>query len=491
MPRIRWSWTSTVVATALCAATPTALAQDAGGMDASTGDVTVTDAADAEGGASLLCPDAVRSVSAPVAFTRSGPVDFGPGTGMRMVGDRSTVGLEYNLLFSGRYETGMRGQLNVRWPRSLTITAEGEPMGGYLDVTFGLRMLGRLYVLGVGIDLPLSYIIDDHEGHGRSVFTPWAWNYEGTDVHLNVSAWRTIYRRSFYIGGDEYPVELMARYNMVARIRTLEIGFPDRSMPNAIMNISQITRDMPEAIYPPPRNGDLELLTRWKAQLRYEGRIELRVVVRRRVCAYGICSTVDFSAPEFPIVVSRETLPDPFDQAPRFQLPVARVDLPELDFGDVRIGESVTQNLQVFNDGLATLGVEATPPAEMAFTVGPGACIRARSSGNIPITFTPPRVGTFRTELTLNGNGTIGSPTTVVLVGNGVTTMTRPPSSRRDAGRLPDGGRVGDGGEYFGPEIEATCGCRTVGGPNSRSARAMPIVATALGAMLLLRRRRK
>jgi hypothetical protein len=93
---------------ALLALAAPARAQDAGATDGDTG------ATDGGPRTSPTCPDAVWNASAPVAFMRSGPVDFGPGTGMMMVGSRSTVGMEYNLLFSGTYQTGMRGRLNLR-----------------------------------------------------------------------------------------------------------------------------------------------------------------------------------------------------------------------------------------------------------------------------------------------------------------------------------------------------------------------------------------
>jgi MYXO-CTERM domain-containing protein len=416
-----------------------------------------------------VCPDAITSASAPVVFHRSGPVDFGPGTGMMSVGDHSTLGLDYNLLFSGMYDTQMAGHLHMTWPPSLSITATGDPNGGYLDVTFGLHMTATLWVAGIAIPLPLDVIIDDHTGHGRSMFTPWAWNYEGTDVHLNVSAWRDLYTTTVSVGSSNINVALQMRYNVDASIKTVEIGFPDHSSPTAMQhNLAVITETMPVAVYPPPRDGNLDLLTRWKASLRYQGSFEFRINTSCAdppwvdpVCAAatGILGAVLRPISTPPLISSIDTLPDPFDQAPHFDLPIEHIAQTEIDFGDVHIGDSVMLPLTADNPGRSTLALDPQP-AQSPFTVGMGACVPAGGTVQIPTTFQPPSVGTFQSRILVNSNGTIGAPTVVVLTGNGVTGPTRPAASH-------DGGVSGDGsaGEYRGAQIDASCACRTAGAP--------------------------
>ncbi len=492
MPMIRW-----VPAAALLGVTlsfgPLVHAQDAS-MDA-TMDAAPSDGSTSDGSTHTgpTCPDAITTASAGVTFTRMGPVDFGPGTGMSSIGSHSGLGLDYNLLFSGRYAAEMRGHLDVNWPRSLSVTAVGEPMGGYLDVTFGLRMTATLWVAGTPIPIPLDILIDDHEGHGRSVFTPWAWNFEGTNVHLNVSSWRTLYSTSMDVAGSGVNFDFQMRYNMDASIRTVEIGFPDRTSTAMVQpNLSQITVDMPVALIPAPRDGNLDLLTRWKAQLRYQGSFEFRVVPSCASsldlycrAATGLLGSILGTISTPPLVTTTDTLPDPFDNIPHFDLPVQLVDRREIDFGDVHIGETAMDMFTVRSTGRSTLAADISSATDPQFHVGPGGCIPGGGNMDIPVTFTPAGVGQYSTTITIASNGTAGAPSEVVLVGRGVTT----PTVRPDAGGLRGGEAGSDSGpEYHGPRIEAGCGCRTAGKShtNGLALLALGTVATALAS----RRRR-
>ncbi len=474
-----------------------AAAQDASMVDAMV-DATASDAmSTADGGTVSLpvCSGAITTASGPVTFHRAGPVEFGPGTGMNSVGSHSSLGLDYNLLFSGNYEAEMRGHLNLDWPRALSITAVGEPNGGYLDVTFGLRMLATLWVAGQAIPIPLDVIIGDHEGHGRSMFTPWAWNYEGTLVHLNVSDWRTLYSTQLNVAGSDVIFELQMRYNVDVEIQTVEIGFPDRSQPTALQtNLAVITESMPVGLYPPPRDGNLDLLTRWKSKLRYGGRFEFRINPRCAssfdlTCraATGLLGSILGTLETPPLITTTDTLPDPFDNMPHFDLPVQQVDRAMVDFGEVHIGETATDQFVISNPGRSTLASDTGTSTEPAFVVGPGGCVPAGGMLPVPVTFRPTSVGQFTTEIMVNSNGTVGTPTRVVLYGRGVTTPTMRPNAVTDGG--VNSGRDG-GPEYFGPRLDAACGCRTPGGNGSRGQSVAFVAMAAVAAVLAQRKRR-
>ncbi|MGZ4779644.1 MAG: Ig-like domain-containing protein [Thermoanaerobaculia bacterium] len=489
MPIIRWVPAAALLSASLAVA-PSALAQDA------SADATSDGASSDSGMPSTLpiCPDAITTATGAVTFHRMGPVDFGPGTGMSSIGSHSGLGLDYNLLFSGQYDTEMRGHLNVDWPRALSITAIPEPNGGYLDVTFGLHMTATLWVAGTPIPIPLDVVIDDHEGHGRSMFTPWAWNYEGTNVHLNVSAWRTLYSTTFNVAGSDVNFDLQMRYNVDASIRTVEIGFPDRTSPALMQpNLSQITVDMPIALIPPPRDGNLDLLTRWKSQLRYQGSFEFRI---NPSCASsfdltcraatGLLGSVLGTISTPPLITTTDTLPDPFDNMPHYDLPVQQVDRNEIDFGDVHIGESVNDMFTITSAGRSTLAAEVVPSTQAEFTVGPGGCISAGGTLPVPVTFHPTSLGQFMTTITVRSNGTVGTPTQVVLVGRGVSTPTHRPVNMSDGGA-----RSGDGStEYLGPRIEAGCGCRTAGGESTGHTGTL-LALSGIAAAVVSRRRRR
>ncbi len=435
-----------------------------------------------------MCPGAVTSQTQPIVFRRTAPIDFGPGTGMRSIGSHSGLGLDYNLLFSGRYDTEMRGQLTAAWPRPITLTAAGDPMGGYLEAWFGLRMTATLWVAGNPIVLPLSFIIDDNEGHGRSLFTPWAWNFEGTVIHLNVSAWRTIYRRTLNVFGSNVEFQLQMRYNVDMSIRTMEIGFPDRSSPSAAtVNLAEITAMAPEAIFPPPGNGMLELLTRWRSQIRYRGSLEFQIVPRCAdsldlACrvATGLLGSVLRSVSTGAIVESRDVLPDPFDQSPRYTLPVQHVESTYIDFGDVRVGQTVELPIVIDNPGAAPLATQSSASPASEFRVATTEqCVPPGGVGRIPVTFTPPRIGSFRSEILLDSNGTLGTPMRVTLIGNGAM-ETRPAVAQTDGGR-----RSGDGGRRYAGDIEGGCQCR-VGRSTRTPGSGAAAIAFACCAMFVL-----
>jgi hypothetical protein len=426
-----------------------------------------------------------------------GDVDFGPGTGMSSIGSHSSLGLDYNLLFSGNYSTSMRGHLNVDWPRSLTITAIPEPMGGMLDVTFGLRMMATLWVAGSPIPLPLDRIIDDMEGHGHAVFDPWRWHFDDTTplVHLNVSAWRTLYTLTVNVAGSDVDFELQMRYNVDVDIRTVEIGFPDRTSTAAMQpNLAVITETMPVAIYPAPRDGNLDLLTRWKSELRYQGSFEFRVNPSCHssldlVCraATGLLGSVLGTISTPPIATSHQQLPDPFDNMPHFDLPVQEVDRQMIDFGNVHVGETVMDHFVVTSGGRSTLAVDTGASDLPEFTVSPGGCVEAGRTLDVPVTFHPTSVGQFQTEIEVNSNGTVGTPHRITLYGRGVTTSTM---RANDAGNADGGANAhsGDGGEYLGPRFDAACGCRT---PGSTGRNGYAWLALGAAAVVMANRRKR
>jgi MYXO-CTERM domain-containing protein len=495
---------SAMLAIALSSIAPAiAHAQDAGLRDAGP-------PVDAGGGGTLpmlpSCPGAIDTANVPVSFNRNGPVDFGPGTGMRMVGSRN-FGAEFNLLFSGTYRLAMAGTVHVNWlggVSPLTLSTTGSPGTGAFNVTFGLRMIGRIFILGVAIDLPLSRIIDDMEGMGMRTFDPWQFTFnDATKVELPVSAWRRIYNNSVTIAGDDYPWEIQARYNMQAWARTAEIGFPNRASGAAGNVFGAINETTSAVTVPVPADGRLNLAVRWKPQLRYRGTIQLRLIVSRRVCVLGICTNVDVPTGDdfLPIALSNESLPDPFEPTDQpVLLPLANFNDPEIDFGSVMLGQTAMQNLIILNPGASTLAAGVSAPSDPTFRLGMNSsCVSAGGMGSVPISFSPTSRGEFRSEVLVASNGATNNPHRVRLFGIGAD-MTRPPVGR-DGGTSDGGPTRRDGGgsgpgevpsEYNGPQIDAACACRVPAAPaRSTPSRTVALAAlAALGAVAARARRR-
>jgi hypothetical protein len=482
---------SVAVAAAVLSLAGAAHAQDAGGPP--------------PGGMPTLpmCPGAINNGEIPVSFMRTGPVDFGPGTGMQTVGDHN-FGIEYNLLFSGNYHLNMAGNLLINWLNGvapLTVTTTPRPMSGLFDVTFGLRMLGRVWVLGVAFDLPLSAIIMDNVGMDRKVFDPWQFEYtDATHLMLNVSAWRTVYSRTLTIAGMNYPVEIQARYNMEAWARTKEIAFPVRMGGAAGMTYGALDAAHMSVAIPTPTDGRLNLAVRWQPQLRYRGSLQFRLVVRREVCVAGICTRVDVPTPEnfAPVAMANEPLPSAFEPTDTpINVALVRIDERELDFGMVRVGTSGMQQLLVMNPGASPLAMALTNPAEAAFRIGMNtACIPASGSSMFPVTFSPTSRGQFRSELMVVSNGASNNPARITLVGEGAE-VTMPPAVRPDGGRA-DGSGSTDGGrgargttEYSGAQLDAGCACKAPSAPQSPNGPLGAVLGTGLCATLALRRARR
>ncbi len=456
-----------------------------------------------------MCPGALTTGDVPVSFMRTGPVDFGPGTGMQSVGDHQ-FGVEYNLLFSGNYHLNMAGTLHVNWlggVAPLTVTTTPRAGSGLFDVTFGLRMLGRIWVLGVAFDLPLSQIIMDNVGMDSAMFDPWEWEFGmPTHLQLDVSAWREVYSRTLTIAGMSYPVALEARYNMEAWARTKELAFPVRMGGAAGMTYGAIDAAHTSVAIPTPTDGRLNLAVRWQPQLRYRGSLQFRLIVRRQVCALGVCTTINVPTPDnfLPIVTSNEPLPSAFEPTDTPVLvPLVRIDERELDFGMVRVGTSGMQQVLILNPGASPLALALTNPAEAAFRVGMGnGCVPPAGSTMFPVTFMPPMRGLFRSELLVNSNGASNNPARITLVGEGAE-VTMPPAAIPDGGRrdsgsggsgpIPDGGRRSRvGTEYSGAQLDAGCACRAPSAPMSPSNAPLGALAgAALCATIITRRTRR
>lgn len=456
-----------------------------------------------------MCPGAVNNGDVPVSFMRTGPVDFGPGTGMQMVGDRN-FGIAFNLLFSGNYHLNMAGTLHVNWlggVAPLTVTTTPRAGSGLFDVTFGLRMMGTVYVLGAAITLPLSAIIMDNVGMDSATFDPWEFEYsDRTLLNLNVSAWRTIFSRTVTIAGMQYPIEIQARYNMEAWARTKEIAFPVRMGGAAGMTYGALDAAHMNVAIPTPADGRLNLAVRWQPQLRYRGSLQFRLVVRREVCALGVCTNIDVPTPDnfAPIAMSNEPLPSAFEPTDTpILMSLVRIDERELDFGMVRVGETGMQQILVLNPGASPLAAALSNPAEAAFRLGNSSgCIAPGGSSMFPVTFTPPARGPFRSELNVYSNGASNNPARITLRGEGSEVTM--PAVRSDAGndgsaRNPDGrggGGNGSGGrdtsEYSGAQLDAGCACRAPAAPRTPSNMPLAALATAaLCATFVSRRSRK
>jgi len=447
-----------------------------------------------------MCPGAINTADIPVMGTAMGRIDALPGTGPGMLGS-SSIGLEYNLLFSGEYRLNMNGTLHVNWlggVTPLTITTTGTPATGLLFVRYGLRMMATLRFLGARIPINLNTIIMDNESSGMAMFDPWQWELsDATRVYLNVSAWRDIYTNSIVVAGDTYNYRIQMRFNMTTRARTEKIEFPNRAGGAAGMVFGALTGTTPAVNIPVPPNGNLDLAYRWVPRIKYVGTLQLRLVVDRRVCTPGIpiCTNIDFPTPDFAgITLDNEILATPWERSTPVLLPLAQLNEPEIDFGSVRIGTTGMQQLIVLNPGASPLAVAVSRPGEPSFALPTASgCAAPRGMLSLPVTFTPPSMGSFRSEVTIDSNGATNNPARVALLGIGAM-ETRPPTGRdggtggTDGGAPPrgDGGRRANG--VFDVQADAGCACRASTQTHGSNRGRWAILAMGAASALLARR---
>lgn len=455
-------------------------------------------------GDDLVC--AATSSRTRVRFAGSGPVEFGPGFSGTL--GSSQLGLSYNLLLQGTYDWVMPGELTVRWPPAIRVGAVGDPNQGRLSVQYGLRLQTSVNILGNTIALPLTDWVGmaDRFERGQSMFTPWAWNGEGTAVRITASE-RLLRQDSVPnvpLAGTLY-YRMYGRYNLTTTIRTREIAFPQAS--------SSITAMNAEAEVDPRTNGDLNLLASWRGALRYVGSFNLRVQVRCQntvtvpVIGIVVCDPNTWRDVEGEVPFAQATEQQfSNDQNTLVMLPgVEAMPSFEVDFGQVRLGLQGRQVITLRNPGRLTAGVTPEAPSDTQFQAATDPlCITGGASRTLSVRFTPNSVGRFETMMTLRATTPGVAAVQLRLVGEGVDTTTPlRDAGARDAGVATDGPPTSDppldGGVPWEPPPEGEdagvlteapdsgCSCSTPGTAPARSG-AFGLVALAFAR--LARRRR-
>lgn len=447
---------------------------------------------------------AVRTATSPVVFSARGPVDFGPGFTGSVGG--SALGADYNVLLSGDYDWVMPGELRLRWPPSMLVTAVGTPDMGRLTVQYGLRLVLTLRLLGASVPLPLPMWVGmaDRSERGMRMFTPWAW--QGTDTAVTVTASERLLRE----GDVMVPVaglvhyRVWVSYDLTTTVRTREISFPQA--------MSAITEMRPEAEVAPTANGDMNLPATWNGSLRYVGSLRPRVEVSYNVCLGGFCTrrtdTAINQAIPFASAMEQQISQD---QTIRLTLPGATT-MPDyrVDLGRVQLGRQGREVIRLGNPGRQTVLFTPTAPTETAFEVSTDPlCVAGGATRELSVRFTPTRVGTFESDFLL-ATSSPSMPTVMLrLVGEAYDPLSgrdaganpgtdagvvrRDASPGDDAGTAdPDAGVVdtdAGGGEIY-EESPAGCGCRVGEGAAPAGDRGWVAGLGALAVALLRRRRR-
>lgn len=447
---------------------------------------------------------AVRAATSRVEFSARGPVDFGPG--FRDTVGSSTLGLDYNFLLMGDYDWVMPGEIRVRWPPSMRVSAVGDRNGGILTVQYGLRLVLNLRLFGGTFPIPIAGFIGmaDRYDRGATAFTPWAWTGDDTAVRITAS------ERLLREGDVSAPIvnnvhyRIWVSYELTTTVRTNEIAFPQA--------MTAITATNPEADVATTANGDMTMPATWRGVLRYVGSIRLRVEVEYNAPLPTRSTLVNVAIP-FASAMEQQMSAD---RNVRLQLPGATSDpVYDVNLGRVRLGLQGREVISLGNPGSVTTLFSPTAPTDPAFTaVIDPLCVPGGGSRQMSVRFTPTRVGMYEADFAIPTSSPSVPVITLRLRGEGyddaVDAGPVAPSDAGSQGRdggvtprdgggafgdvsvtTPDGGAGDpDGGDLVVEQLPGGCGCSVPGG-RGRAGGYGGLALAALGLAAARRRRRR
>jgi MYXO-CTERM domain-containing protein len=368
-------------------------------------------------------PDATQCAAAPVAFSKEIelPIAFGFDTGWVPQGSPLQVHLFANLFATSWID--LAGELETRWPESLTLEAVPTPGAGTLGIHYGVEVgaeaMVQIEVLGQTYTWtgPIPYIPQfDFQVESEESFDPWAFDgvtvggstMEATLAQVDVTSFIGV-----DIPGLSGGFELNVMMDLDATYRTDQIRvFEPDGMLVAGGAITSASPPVTSALYLGGPSVDYDVQP--VGTVVYDGTLHL-------IPAFYI-DTIgpDFSIPiaDIPIPFSIDQKDWQFDKArvhvplPDIALPAdeetqggGEFELPEtLDFGQVWVGTSAPLAIQIHNLGEAGLVSELTASdaslvlAANALTVNPGA------KASVVVNFEPTVAGDFAGTIVISSN---------------------------------------------------------------------------------------
>ncbi|NUO53955.1 MAG: choice-of-anchor D domain-containing protein [Polyangiaceae bacterium] len=438
-------------------------------------------------------PDALTCQSGPVAFSKEIelPIAFGFDTGWVPNGSPLQVHLFANL-YANSF-VNLAGELETKWPESLTLEAVPKPGAGALGIHYGVDVGAEAHVevevLGQTYQWtgPIPYVPQiDFQVENETAFDPWAFDgvtvggstMQATLIQVDVTSFIGI-----DIPGLSGGFELDVAMDLDATYRTDQIRVfePD----GMIVAGGAITANQPltSSIFLGGPSADFDVQP--VGTVVYDGTLHL-------IPAFFI-DTIgpDFSIPiaDIPIPFSIEQKDWQFDKA-SVHVPLPDIALPSddevpmgggefptpvtevLDFGDVWVGTSKPLAIEIHNFGEAKLVSDVTASdaalvtATNELTVAPGA------KASVVVNFEPTVAGQLVGTITFASNDPDEPSRTVEVHGNAVEQAVEgeePPAVDE-------------------PDEDDGCNCEAAGSPSSSGSAAWLLAGLAL---VLGRRRRK
>ncbi|MBI4954731.1 MAG: hypothetical protein HY908_22105 [Myxococcales bacterium] len=417
---------------------------------------------------------------APIAFARKDtlPIEWSFDTGWIPSGSPLQVHLYAGVYANTWVE--LAGQLETSWPDTLTLRAPGKREGGAIGYHYGLEVGAQasvtITVLGQSFnwtgDIPYIPQID-FQVEGAQIFDAWGWSPGGTVASQTQTVTLAQVGIADIIGGSipgidggfelDAAMELAATWtNHAIAIRTTD-GAPVTGGPIVIED-GATTSDY-------PGGPSIEFDVNPEGVVSYDGTVHL--IPAFYVELLGQSWSIPIA--DIPISFPITDLDWSFDaERVHVPLPDVVVQVQELDFGEVTVGEERYGGYPIGNVGEAeaevAIGVtdpENFPLWDESLWLDPGVDLEGA------LRFAPKSEGHFEAELYLTSNDPDAPQQVIILKGEGIP------------GPVPPGAPAGP----ESPEASSGCGC-SVPGATSQGELGLALAGLGLGAVALRRRRR-
>lgn len=432
--------------------------------------------------------DFVECASAPISFRhRIGlPINVDLDTGWVPAG--LPVQARFRAALVGGTEVRMAGQLVAGWPTPMVLQAVGDRDGGQLSVDYGVQVSARVRLnLDTGIgradwEGAIPYVpMIDFRATGMSTFNPWAWNPAVTARGMtarqrvaDIPLTDAIIRIPGISGG--LTIEISAEIEASWRTSRMTFGLDAEPITEARPRTQAVFSAGPFAQYSPRVEGEFA----HTGTLHVYPSLYVSLLGRRW----------QLQVADIPIPLG------PFRTAVTTEPSIARIGLPdiastvnELDFGDVRVGETAERVIPLANTGEGSgriVNVEGDGPFTAPTRAG---MLPPRSRAMLVIAFSPVRPGMADGDVVVTTSDPDSPRVRVRVRGNGL-----PGLLPEDAGVAEDVSVTEDAGvpadvapAGIVSEADGGCGCRA---PGRSGGRRTDLAWIALLGASLVRRRR-
>ncbi|HJL00105.1 MAG TPA: MYXO-CTERM sorting domain-containing protein [Polyangiaceae bacterium LLY-WYZ-15_(1-7)] len=392
--------------------------------------------------------------------------------------------LQLRLTFdlAGQTDITMGGTPTVSWPAPLEVRVPGRPGTGSLAIDYGMELKAyfRFDVEVAGVrytfedEIPIPFLPDDLRLLDETGFDPFLFPPEEPAVVMDATSRFQVVELDLAGGfipipgvGGGLAIDLQG--DLETRYRTDRIVVAD-ALP--LEEEGAVTVVGPDDHDEPGFGPGKDLLVHPEGTLDQTGRILFFPTIFLEIAGRRF----DFTLAEIPVPIVMSDQDVVFDDV-LVHVPLPDIDLPrtEVDLGEAFVGMRREEVFRIENGGEAPLEVVVAPPAGFR-TDRTFLEIPPMATQSITLSFEPDAAGPAAGNMLLSTNDPDESTLLVRLRGEGLAAPT-PDAGPPDAGPMM---------EPMAPPMGGGCGCR-VAPPEGASG---GLFALALGALVLLRRRR-